>query len=285
MIKLSYNRGKYMKFKKVLMVCFLATGLLLSACAPANNDSTSKSEEGGEGKTTPTYSEILKECGSEIMQLANPAPAKLAKRSFIPYTNAPAQALAMPGVYLYWSGLLNDIDGVSIVDQAIRFSGTYKFNGNGGAIQQITFDLSVHFDEQNNKFTFLGRQNLPTVPVRYSFLVLECGYNFTSRELSDFVIMMGNPTDSFGNYIRYSTTNGLEVLTFSGNDGHETDPDFIEYNAIATSGVETISTQIQTETVLEGTKLQSAIQAFVSASDYCDEVCEGVNFDVEVVSE
>ena len=29
----------------------------------------------------------------------------------------------------------------------------------------------------------------------------------------------------------------------------------------------------------------AAIQAFVSASDYCDEVCEGINFDVEVVPE
>ncbi len=271
-----------MKLKKVLMVCFLATGLFLSACAPDNNNSGG---QGGGGKTTDAYSEILKECGSEIMQLTNPAPATLAKRSFIPYTNAPAQALAMPGVYLYWSGLLNDIEGVTIVDQAIRFSGKYKFNGMHGAIQQITFDLSVHFNEQNNKFTFLGRQNLPTNPVRYSFLVLECGYNFTSKELSDFAIMMGDPTDSSGNYIRYSTTNGLEVLNYSSNDGHETDPDFIEYNAIATSGVETITTQIQTETVLEGAKLQSAIQAFVSASDYCDEVCEGVNFDVEVVPE
>ena len=277
-----------MKFKKSLIVGFLATGLLLSACAPANNASGGKGGGGGGGgggKTADNYSEILKECGSEIMQLTNPAPANLAKRGFAPYTNAPAQALAMPGVYLYWSGLLNDIEGVTIVDQAIKFSGTYKFNGMGGAIQQIAFDLSVHFDEQNNKFTFLGRQNLPTNPVTYSFLVLECGYNFTSKELSDFAIMMGDPTASYGSYIRYSTTNGLEVLNYSGNDGHETDPDFIEYNAIATSGVETISAQIQTETVLEGAKLQSAIQAFISASDYCDEVCEGINFDVEVVPE
>ena len=274
-----------MKFKKVFMVCSLATGLLLSACTSTNSTSGGESGEGGGGKTTANYSEVLKECGTEIMQLSNPAPTKSVKRSFTPYTNAPAQALAMPGVYLYWSGLLNDIEGVTIVDQAIRFSGKYKFNGMGGATQQITFDLSVHFDEQNNKFTFLGRQNLPTNPVTYSFLVLECGYNFTSKEFNDFAIMMGDPAASYGSYMRYSTTNGLEVLNYGSNDGHETDPDFIEYNAIATSGVETINTQIQTETVLEGVKLQSAIQAFVSASDYCDEVCEGINFDVEVVPE
>ncbi len=265
----------FMKIKSALFLGCMA--LSLSALLGCNQSPST----GGGGQNEDKYSQVLKDCASQIMQVSN-AHSSTLKRGFVPYTDAPAQATAMPGVYLYWSGLLNEIDGVSIVDQAIKFSGTYKFNGSGGYVQDITFDLSVHFDEENNKFAFLGKQDIPT-PDQYSYLILECDYNFTSKELGGFTILMQPAGFNSGSYMRYSS-NGLEVYNYGSGDSHETDQDYITYSAIARSGMSRLESQIDNEMVLEGDKLQSARQAFVSASDYCDEVCDGVNFDVEIVT-
>ena len=274
-----------MNIKKLFLLGMLTSGLILSGCdkkeSPKDNSPFGEPSGDPSGGEEYGYSEVLKDCGSQIMQLGNASSSR--SRGFKPYTNAPAQALAMPGVYLYWSGLLNEIDGVNIIDSAINFSGTYKFNGMGGVTQQITFDLSVHFDETNNKFAFLGKQNTPGANP-YSYLILTCDYNFTSKELGGFSILMQPSGFTMGNYMRYSSANRLEEYTYGSNDGHETDPDYIEYSEIARNGIETLEGQIATEEVLSGAKLDSAIQAFVDASDYCDEVCEGINFDVEVAS-
>ncbi len=266
-----------MKKNFSLLFCLGLSTMLTIGC--------SEQKSGGSNQNDNQYSVILKDCGTKIMGVANEKSSQSTNRGFSPYDNAPAQAIAMPGVYLYWSGLLNEIDGVNIVEHAIRFSGKYRFNGDENPyVQSITFDLSVHFDEENNNFTFLGKQDLPTNPVTYSYLILNCNYNFTTKELGSFSILMQQASFDSGNYIRYINGN-LELFNFGSNDGHETDPDYIEYSAIARNGIETLTELMATEEVLEGDKLQSAIDAFVNASDYCDEVCEGTNFNVEVVTE
>lgn len=262
-----------MELKKTLVIGFLSCSVLFTAC------SNSKPSGGGQ-KEKDNYSQILKDCGSKLLTLNN---EHVPNRGFVPYDDAPAQALAMPGIYLYWSGLLEDIDGISLIDQAISFDGTYKFNGMGGAIQEINFDLSVHFDEDNNKFTFLGRQTLPA-PYQYSYLILDCEYNFASKELGDFTILMQPAGFGSGNYMRY-VDNRLYQYNYGSGDSHESDPDYITYSEIARNGINALETLIQTETVLEGSTLEAAKLAFKNASDYCDEVCEGVNFDVEIVEE
>ena len=241
------------------------------------------------------YSQILKDAATEIMQF-NAAPA-LASRRFAPQETpvqalafpavvlrgfapqeAPGQALAFPAVYLYWAGLLNDIQGVNVVEQAIQSSGTYKFNGMGGNIQSITFDLNVNFDEANNKFTFLGRQDIPG---GHSYLVLTCDYNFTSNQLGDFSVLMVPDNNTYGNYIRVK--NGVfEMYNYNSSDTHATDPDFIEYNAIFEAGRAILDEKMATENVLEGATLTASQEAFVAACDYCDDITTGTDFDVEI---
>ncbi len=260
--------------KSALFLGLLA--LTLTACGNQGGGNPPDGDPEDDG-----YSVVLKDCASKLLQIAN-TPVSPLKRGFEPYVGAPAQAIAMPAVYLYWSGLLNDIEGVNIVDHAIKFAGRYKFNGMGGNIQDIVFDLSVHFDKENNKFTFLGKQSVPA-DYQYSYLILTFEYNFTTKVAGDFSTLMQPNGFGSGNYIRY-TNNTLESYSYGGtSDGHMLDPDYITYSAIAQSGIDTLEALIANEEVLDGSKLNSAKQALVSASDYCDEVCDGINFDAEVV--
>ena len=270
-----------MKLRNSFAIGALTLGLLMGCSANNQKPSGGNGGEGGGSGEENNYSQVLKDCGSQIMQLSNSSQTPSSKRGFVPYQNAPAQAIAFPGVYMYWAGLLNEIEGVDIIDKAIAFAGTYRFNGMGGYIQQITFDLSVHFDEANNKFYFYGRQNVPA-EYQYSYMVLTCDYNFTTKQFGGFSSLMQPADFKTGNYIRYSNGN-LEQLNYGSNDGHETDEDYIAYRAIVDNGIATLTAQMDSIDTLSGTRLNSAIQAFVSASDYCDEICEGTDFDAEVV--
>ena len=258
-----------MKNKLCLFLSFAA--LSLTACSGTNSEEDSSNK----------YSKILKECATQIMQKSNgdTPQASAVKKAFTP-TEAPGQALAFPAVYLYWAGLLNEIDGVNVVGEAICSSGTYRFNGMGQT-QSITFDLSVDFDEENNKFTFLGRQDLPGTE-RHSYLVLTCDYDFSTSTLGGFSVIMQQDDNSYGNYMRYYN-NVFESYSYVSSDSHETDPAYIEYHPIAERGINLLNTRMASENILEGEKLQASRLAFVSASDYCDEITSGVDFDAEIV--
>lgn len=267
-----------MKLKRSLLVGFLSCGLLFTAC------SNSPTSEGDPGEVT--YADILKECGTKLLTLNNSKDSNsriFNPKGFTPYDNPPSTVFAMPGIYVYWSGLLEEIEGVNFIDEAISFEGNFIFRGMGSNVQNIVFDLSVHFDEENNNFTFLGRQTVPA-PYQYSYLILDCKYNFTTKELGDFTIMMQPAGFESGNYMRYVDGN-LYHYVYASGDGHETDEDYITYSGIAQNGINRLNGLIETETVLQGDALDSAIQSFIDASDYCDEVCEGANFDAEVATE
>ena len=265
-----------MKNKPILLLGFAALfASSLAGCgqAPANNNNSGDGEEN-------KYSQVLKDCATQIMRLNSSQPSSSGLpvlRGFTPQA-APGQALAFPAVYLYWSGLINEIEGVDIVGKAVQTEGTYKFNGMGGMTQQITFDLSVDFDEANNKFTFLGRQNIPNTQ-NHSNLVLTCNYNFTSKEFGGFTVAMIQ--GGTGTFMRYSN-NVFEMFSYGSNDGHETDPDFLECYPPAETGINTLNSRMATEMVLSGEKLTASRNAFVAASDYCDEITDGTDFDVEI---
>ena len=274
-----------MKNKLALLIGTIA--LALTGCSTSDPSSNPESSNDNPNSSAPienNYSQVLKDCATQIMRLnAAEASATLAKRGFEPQ-DAPGQALSFPAVYLYWAGLLNDIEGVDIVGKAIYSTGTYQFGGMGDYIQEINFDISVDFDITNNKFTFLGRQSLPTNPVTYSYLVLTCNYNFTTRAFGGFSALMTPDSDTSGNYMRYN--NGVfEMYTFSNSDGHETDPDYIEYHPIAVAGRTRLDALMESKNVLEGAALQESRLAFKAASDFCDEITAGTDFDVEIVED
>lgn len=77
--------------------------------------------------------------------------------------------------------------------------------------------------------------------------------------------------------------NGVfEMYNYFSSDTHATDPDFIEYNAIFEAGRAILDAKMATENVLEGATLTASQEAFVAASDYCDDITTGTDFDVEI---
>lgn len=273
-----------MKKKLLLFLGFVA--LSLSACNAGNTPSVSSEESNSnnssEAQQVNKYAEALKVCASSIMQINNPSTSNAVKMAFQPADPA-AGNLATPAVYLYWAGLIEEIDGVSIVGQAIRSSGTYRFKGMGGQIQDITFDLSVDFDEANGKFLFLGRQNIPAPsPVAHSYMIMECKYDFTTKQFGGFSSFMQPEDNSYGYWMRYYD-NIFEMYNYNAMDAHATDESYVEYRPFVESKIAVIDSRIPNEPELTESQHQATRLAFVGASDYYDALAGGVGFNVEIV--
>ena len=264
-----------MKNKGLLLLGFMA--LSLSACAPSGKPSGGGQGGGGEDR----YSQILKSCASQIMELNNTQPA--AKRGYVPQ-EAPGQSLSFPAVYLYWAGCVNDIEGVDIIGDAIKFQGVFNFKGMN-TVQDMTYDISVDFDEENNKFSFVGKQLLKQGGFENeSYLVLSCDYDFAANRFDGFYVYMV-PSGGAGMniWMRY-VDNTFSMYQFTDPAAQAEDLDYIAYHSVPENGVATITSRIASEAILEGDKLQAAREAFVAACDYCDEVSSS-NYDVEIVTD
>ena len=268
-----------MKNKALLLLGFMA--LSLSACAPKSSGNNGGGQGGGGGEPSEDrYSQILKTCASQMMELIAPQPA--ASRGYAPQA-APGQSLSLPAVYLYWAGCLNDIEGVDIIGDAIKFQGVFNFKGMN-MVQDMTYDISVDFDEENNNFSFVGKQILKYGGFQNeSYLVLTCDYDFTANRFDGFYAFMVPAGSGMNMWMRY-VDGVFSMYQFSDPATQAEDPDYIAYHSVPDNGITTITSRIASETVLEGAKLQAAREAFVAACDYCDEVSSS-NYDVEIVTE
>lgn len=258
-------------------VKLLSLGLLLTmaSCSTSGGESSSSSSDSVVSSSEPeqeTNGTILKRIADDMFDYFGASRDSLVnssiKKAIEPVPeNYRGPETQFPPIYLYFAGLLSDIDGVDLDNKAFQFVGNFEGLYGASEYQDLVLDLTlhVHLDKDNNKVFFEGLQNmtLGSMEINGVYFFVDISYNFATKTIGDFKLYM----NQFSNFYFFEVLDGVAYKIGDGTSTEEiaaqqTYTNYVSaFNTLCGSGAKVTAS---------GALLRSAEEAYVATQNYAD---------------
>lgn len=170
--------------KAFILIASALTVFQLASC-----DATSKNANTQGGEALLQIGKYMMECS--INKTSNAIKPAMTPADISQYN----QQHAMPGVLVYFAGLLEQREGFDCSDKIIKFEYQVRYKGQQ-TINTLGIQTNIILDKENNEVLFRATQGQSANDF-YTFVGVKVSYDFSTKTIGDYFFFMGSLNETY----------------------------------------------------------------------------------------